>query len=147
MGSVLLVYILYIMLVTNFFIYYLCFGIICLPLIICFVFICPITGIGVRFYLLTYHIYWVILVKSHCTIVFKFCFVACYISLIRGYFYYYLYMFDRIIMLNTHSFISGSSLLIYSVNYLYSPLLMLLLKMHVEDMYPYICLLYTSRCV
>ena len=32
------------------------------------VFICPISGVGVCFYLLTYHIYWVILVKSHCTI-------------------------------------------------------------------------------
>ena len=48
----------------------------------------------------------------------KFCSVACYSSLIRGYFYYYLYMFDRIIMLNTSSFIPYSSLLIYSVNYL-----------------------------
>ena len=38
--------------------------------------------------------------------------VACYFSLIRGYFYDYFHMLDRIIILITHSFISDSSLLI-----------------------------------
>ena len=92
-------------------------------------------------------IYWVILVKSHCTIVFNVCFFACYISLIRGYFYYYFYLFDRIIMLITHSFISDSSLFIHSVNHLVFYSYHVASLMHVEDMYPYICLLYTSRCV